>query len=211
MPLDLVPPSRKETSQGSYKIELSEKQSAHHIDWMEVNLMTALSARHVTFPDLDIVKLLMALFVVEIHTRPLYDFDSTIANRIIEGVDCLAVPFFFIASSFLCFRGYRIGSSSDDTDRLLARIKKTQEKQLSLYVIWSVLLLPLALWGLHIREAGLLESIARLIRGFVFVGQNDFTWPLWYLLASVIAFGLVFFMLRGGCVRNQYCSYQASC
>lgn len=59
----------------------------------------------ISFPNLDITKLLMALLVVEIHTRPFMDFDSQLINRIATGIDCVAVPFFFIASGYLCSRG----------------------------------------------------------------------------------------------------------
>ena len=42
---------------------------------------------------------------LEIHTRPFMDFDSQLINRIATGIDCVAVPFFFIASGYLCSRG----------------------------------------------------------------------------------------------------------
>ena len=45
----------------------------------------------VNYPDLDLMKLLMAFFVVEIHTRPLRDLPA--AEFIVEGVEVLAVPF----------------------------------------------------------------------------------------------------------------------
>ena len=66
----------------------------------------AASAR-VNYPDLDVAKLLMVFLVVEIHTRPLEAF--AIPEKIIEGIDVIAVPFFFIASAFLCFRGLSEG------------------------------------------------------------------------------------------------------
>lgn len=57
----------------------------------------------VNYPDLDILKLIMSFLVVEIHTRPLMDY--IFAEKIIEGIDVVAVPFFFLASGLLCFRG----------------------------------------------------------------------------------------------------------
>ena len=50
----------------------------------------------VNYPHLALMKLVMAFFVVEIHTRPLRDVPA--AEFIVEGIEVLAVPFFFIAS-----------------------------------------------------------------------------------------------------------------
>ena len=57
----------------------------------------------VNYPDLDIMKLVMALFVVEIHTHPFNSFPQI--AYVADGIVRLAVPFFFVASAFLCFRG----------------------------------------------------------------------------------------------------------
>lgn len=62
----------------------------------------------VNYPNLDLMKFFMALFVVEIHTRPLKGF--YFAETVIEGIDVLAVPFFFLASGFLCFRDLNYAS-----------------------------------------------------------------------------------------------------
>lgn len=56
----------------------------------------------VNYPNLDLMKFFLALLVVEIHTRPLKCF--YFAETVIEGIDVLAVPLFFLASGFLCFR-----------------------------------------------------------------------------------------------------------
>lgn len=60
-------------------------------------------AGRVNYLDLDIMKLVMAFLVDEIHTRPLKGLP--LAETLIEGFDVVAVPFFFMASAFLCFRG----------------------------------------------------------------------------------------------------------
>lgn len=156
-----------------------------------------------SFPDLDIAKLIMAFLVVEIHTKPFNDLGSETIARIVSGIDCVAVPFFFIASGFLCFRGLSIKDFDTRSSAAAVRVRKNIRKQLSLYAIWTVVLLPLALFGAHLREWGAAETILRLVRGVVFVGENDFTWPLWYLLASVVAFLLVYILLRGGGVSQS--------
>lgn len=55
----------------------------------------------VNYPNLDLMKFFLALLVVEIHTRPLKCF--YFAETVIEGIDVLAVPLFFLAYGFLCF------------------------------------------------------------------------------------------------------------
>lgn len=55
----------------------------------------------VNYPNLDLMKFFMALFVVEIHTRPLKGF--YFAETVIEGIDVLAVPFFFSRPVFFVF------------------------------------------------------------------------------------------------------------
>lgn len=62
----------------------------------------------VNYPNLDLMKFFLALLVVEIHTRPLKCFYS--AETLIEGIDVLAVPLFFLASGFLCFRDLNYAS-----------------------------------------------------------------------------------------------------
>lgn len=155
-------------------------------------------SNHASFPDLDLGKLCMAFLVVEIHTLPLNDVGSDLIARIIAGIDSVAVPFFFVTSSFFCFRNLVPSDFKDRFSSAAVRARKTIRKQLTLYVAWTILLLPLALFGAHLRAWSVSETALRIIRGVVFVGENDFTWPLWYLLASVVAFSLVYILLRGG-------------
>lgn len=151
-----------------------------------------------SFPDLDIAKLIMAFMVVEIHTMPFDDVGSGIITQIIGGVDCVAVPFFFIASGFLCFRALASQDFRSETSNASVRVRETIRKQLALYATWAILLLPLALLGAHLREWDTVETALHIVRGVLLVGENDFTWPLWYLLASVVAFSLVYLLLREG-------------
>lgn len=151
-----------------------------------------------SFPNLDIAKLIMAFLVVEIHTRPFDDIDSGLIAQIVSGIDCVAVPFFFIASGFLCFRGLALSDFRDGGSPASARVRGTMRKQLTLYATWTALLLPLALLGAHLRGWGAAATVLHIARGALLVGENDFTWPLWYLLASVVAFALVYVLLRGG-------------
>ena len=165
-------------------------------------VMTSLENKSkINYPDLDVAKLLMAFLVVEIHTRPL--MGSPLAERIIEGIDVVAVPFFFMASAFLCFRGLNEASFAEKELPGAARVRKTIDKLLRLYLTWTALFLPVTVFGSIIHGDSLVHALAVFVRGTLFIGENYYAWPLWYLLASVVGFTLVYICLRGG-VRSKH-------
>lgn len=150
----------------------------------------------VNYPDLDIMKLAMAALVVEIHTRPFVGLP--LVERLIEGIDVVAVPFFFIASAFLCFRGLDDSLFADALLPGSVRVRQTTVKLLRLYLIWSVLFLPVTVFGGVIHNDDFVHFILFFVRGILLVGENYYSWPLWYLLASGIGFVLVYICLRRG-------------
>ena len=154
------------------------------------------AAARVNYPDLDIAKLLMACLVVEIHTRPLEAF--AVPEEIIEGIDVIAVPFFFIASAFLCFRGLSERDFADVSSCAAARVRKTALKLLELYLIWTVLYLPITIFGDLLYGKDLMHGLFAFVHRTLLVGENFCSWPLWYLLAGAVAFALVYFCLRRG-------------
>lgn len=151
--------------------------------------------------DLDVAKLLMAFLVVEIHARPLMEFP--LAEKIIEGIDVVAVPFFFMASAFLCFRGLDEASFVEKALPGAVRVRNTIGRLLKLYLIWTVLYLPVTAFGSVIHGDCLAYALAVFVRGTLFIGENYYSWPLWYLLASAVGFALVYICLRGG-VRSRH-------
>lgn len=179
-----------------------EMQSVFIIGWEAV-----VTAR-VNYPDLDLAKLLMAFLVVEIHTRPLSGIPA--AEFIVRGIDVLAVPFFFIASAFLCFRGLKGEHFATADSRGSVRVRKTTGRLLRLYLTWTVIFLPVTVFCDVLQGRGLLWSVASFIRGTLFVGHNLYSWPLWYLLASVIAFALVYLLLRGGVSSRRLLAISAA-
>ena len=169
----------------------------------------------INYPDLDLMKLAMAFFVVEIHTRPLRDV--FILETIVEGLDVLAVPFFFIASAFLCFKGLSVGDFVVSGSKGSVRVRKTMGKLLQLYITWTVVFLPVTVFGAALQGTGVLDGFVSFARGALLIGENFCSWPLWYLLASVVAFALVYLLLRGGSLQgtfwspHQRCFFRATC
>lgn len=151
----------------------------------------------VNYPNLDLMKFFMALFVVEIHTRPLKGF--YFAETVIEGIDVLAVPFFFLASGFLCFRDLNYASFGVAISAGTERVHNTIIKLLRLYLIWTLLYFPITIFGNVLLGNSFLHASLSFVRGTLFVGENYYSWPLWYLLASIVGFTLVFICVhRGG-------------
>lgn len=58
----------------------------------------------------------------------------------------VVVPFFFMASAFLCFRGLDKASFVEKALPGAARVRKATGKQLKLYLIRAVLFLPVAVF-----------------------------------------------------------------
>lgn len=150
----------------------------------------------VNYPNLDTTKLAMAFLVVEIHARPLMGFP--LFEKIIEGIDVVTVPFFFIASAFLCFHGLDECAFIDASYLGTARVRKTIGKLLRLYLTWTLLFLPLTVLGNILLDNSFSRALLMFLRGMLLVGENCYSWPLWYLLASVVGFTLVYICLRGG-------------
>lgn len=164
---------------------------------MDITVASTHKTAKVNYPNLDLMKFFLALLVVEIHTRPLKCF--YFAETLIEGIDVLAVPLFFLASGFLCFRDLNYASFGVVISAGTERVRNTIIKLLRLYLIWTLLYLPLTIFGNVLLGKNLLHGSLSFIRGTLFVGENYYSWPLWYLLASIVGFTLVFICLhRGG-------------
>lgn len=143
----------------------------------------------------------MAFVVVEIHARPFGLLDGLVGALLVT-VENVAVPFFFIASGFLCFRGL---SENDIVGRdapKAGRARRTALRLLRLYATWLLLFVPVSAFGSWLSGWGVVKSVAMWLRGALLVGETVFSWPLWYLLAAAVGFGLVYLMLGGGFLRD---------
>lgn len=161
----------------------------------------ATKSSKVIYPHLDLVKLAMALLVVEIHTRPFMDVPT--AGFIVESIDVFAVPFFFIASGFLCFRGLTAEDFASEEARGAIRVRSTLVNQLRLYLTWTLLYLPVTIFGYTLQKKAFVAALVSFIRGTVFIGENFCSWQLWYLHASVIAFAVIYLLLCCGMSPKQ--------
>lgn len=56
--------------------------------------------------------------------------------------------------------------------------------------------IPIDSLGYWLDGASLFRAVVLEFRGFFLLGEGRLSWPLWYLLASVVGFSLVYAMLR---------------
>lgn len=150
------------------------------------------------YPALDLLKLIMAVLVVAVHTNPLYGVDAPFTSRVLTVLESVTVPFFFIASSFLCFRGLRAAQFKECASAGSCRVRATISKFVWLYLAWFLAYIPIDCLGYWLDGVSLIKAMVLEARGFFMLGEGRLSWPLWYLLASVVGFILVYAMLRKG-------------
>lgn len=148
------------------------------------------------YNSIDMVKLIMAIFVIAIHTL---DGPHLTNNEMIQKcyssiVGC-AVPFFFLSSGFLL--GKRMSYPYPCIDNSLL-IKSQINKLIKLYLKLSLVYLPLALYEYIVNKETIIKSVLYYIRGLVFVGEHYNSWPLWFLLSEIYALALFLLFLDRG-------------
>lgn len=145
------------------------------------------------YNSIDLFKFIMAFAVIAMHTLPFVNCKN---DNFLNGYDILvklAVPFFFLASGYLLSvkMGYPCGSKKD-----LIRLKKQLFKIIKMYLIWTLIYLPLAIYHFISNGTSLKWSVWLYIRGFVFIGEQYNSWPLWYLLSTIYALIVIGIALR---------------
>lgn len=141
---------------------------------------------------LDVMKFVMAIVVVAIHTRPEMSFSSLFVIRLFESVYSIAVPFFFMASGFLLFRKISLPLNEDGEQRIKSYLKR----MCRLYLVWTIIYLPLTIYGFYIDGLSLVKAGSVFLRNVLLVGENYMSWPLWYLLALIVSVGIIYGLLK---------------
>lgn len=144
-----------------------------------------LKEHRMQYKGIDIVKFIMALFVVILHTHPLYAVNRTADFLTADVIARVAVPFFFAATGFLLetqISGHRAG--------VRETIVRYVWKVLKLYCIWTVIYMPVILYNKFIVNGETVAyGIFTLIRDFIFAGSYG---QLWYLPAAAVGLVVVF-------------------
>ena len=163
-------------------------------------MTTILSQKFVHYDNIDVAKVIFAIFVVAIHAlSPFTAALSTEAQRVITALLSMAVPFFFVASGFL------LGNKLNSTDReeQLVYLRKWLYRIGRLYLLWTLIYFPYAIYGFSIEKLGFIKSIAVYTRNIILVGENYWSWLLWYLLGMLVS-GCIIWLLNRLNIKRTY-------
>jgi peptidoglycan/LPS O-acetylase OafA/YrhL len=126
--------------------------------------------------NLDILKIVLAFLVVALHIFPVAKMEGIaglISYEIASGITRIAVPTFFLIS------GYFLRNKLEDK----AYLWKYAKRILLLYVVWQLIYLPDLIRFYNLKRFSSFDAVLKLVYGY---------WHLWYLLASVLAVGLLY-------------------
>ncbi len=142
-----------------------------------------LSMAEKNYNGIDIMKLCMAIVVIAIHTQPESLLVEGVGREVVELIYDIAVPCFFTASGFLLFR--KIQYPLEPEGR--ARLRRYLRKICRMYVLWTLFYLPFTIWGFAQEGMAPLKAFVVFLRNVLLVGENLYSWPLWYLLALIVS------------------------
>ncbi len=135
-----------------------------------------------SYNSVDILKLILAVFVMMIHSA----LDKTVISPLLR----IAVPLFFIISSYFFFAKEEKLDNAKDKYSALRRMAK---RNLALYLIWAIVQLPVSLYVNDylpiIFNGGIFYALRDVIFGNGFTGS-------WYIPALVIGIIAVFFLSK---------------
>ena len=136
------------------------------------------------YNSIDLGKFIMSIVVVAIHTHPLENSNAPLLDKIYEIIVNCAVPFFFISTGFLLQN--KMSQLKTEKERICI-LKQHTLKLVKLYLLWSFIYLPLAVYEYVRSGRSMLSCIISYVKWFFLVGEHYNSWILWYLLSSIYA------------------------
>jgi len=145
----------------------------------------------------DLFRVLCALMVIYIHTRPLRYIDIKLDYILSNVVSRIAVPFFLVAAGYFLNSKFKNGFKS---------VWKYVKHILILYCVWSAVYFPYVIKG-HVQEYGLVGGMLSYLRYFLFIGGHYHLWYLSSLAVGVLVMYLVykFFKYKGLIIMGFLC------
>lgn len=136
-------------------------------------------------PGLDVLKFSMAFLVVAIHAEAVNAYENLYA--VIHPLTDIAVPLFFVISSFLVFSKIRISNNSHE-------ILQHFLKRLSiLYIFWMLIQFPLVIYTRNYLNYDIIILPYYIIRDIIFCSTFHGSW---FLSALVVGVYIVFFLSK---------------
>lgn len=138
---------------------------------------------------LDLLKFICAFLVIGIHTRPFLAV-SDVADKLFNyDISNYAVPFFYACTGYFLI-------VKQQNEHMHKKIRFRVKKVLKLYMVWSIIYLPLTFYGWLIEGNKEPAYLLRCLRNFIFVGENFYSWTLWYLNGLIFALILIDLLLK---------------
>ena len=145
-----------------------------------------LEIKRKVIPGLDILKFIMALLIVAIHSEAVNDFP--IVYEVTNPVIMSAVPMFFVISAFLLFRKIRQSQLSGQQERGI--LLHFTWRLFLLYSFWMVVQFPLVIHTRHYLSMSFIEFIYNFLLDIAF--RSTFH-GAWFFSALVVGTWLIYF------------------
>lgn len=137
------------------------------------------------FQLLDIVRLIAAFMVIGIHTRPFLSIGQAADVNFNYNVANYAVPFFYACTGFFLIY-------STPKQCLQSAMRRKIYKTIRIYLLWTAIYLPLTIYGWSIRGRSLFYNVLDFMRNLIIVGENFYSWTLWYLNGLAVALLIIY-------------------
>ena len=131
--------------------------------------------------SIDLLKFVLSLCVIAIHVPPIRG-----GYEVLRLICRLAVPLFFIISSFLLFAKLDGITEKEEKHHILKTFVK---RLLILYLSWTFILLPFTIIMKRWYEHGLFQTIITVIKQII-IGSGFIA--SWYLMALIIGTILIY-------------------
>lgn len=143
------------------------------------------------YKSIDIIKFLMALFVVTIHCYVINNIHLDWTKRICTSIIYSAVPFFYVISSYLLSRHiqYDINQGIINHTIFKSKVHKYWYHIAKMYILWFSIYHLKDIINLFINP---LESLTNIINDFFFWGSGH----LWYLWGLLLILPIIYYFLQ---------------
>ena len=130
----------------------------------------------------DVLKFFLSLIVVTIHVN--------LTSQILLPWSRIAVPLFFVISSYFLFSKINLTEKYDEQKLIL---KKYIFRNLKLYAFWFIALLPITLYYRKWFDAEIFVGFFKFVKAVLF--QSTFR-ASWYIMATIIGTIIVFYLSK---------------
>ena len=155
---------------------------------------------------LDVMKFIMALFIVDSHVKGYLITSPIVQNYVIHPIESLAVPTFFVISSFLFFRKARYAEYQ------MNLVWHFMKRLCILYLFWCVVWSPIIYLQKEYFHPITVWVPLYIIRDFFFGSMFDASWFLGALLVGVpVVCGLSRLLKKDVLVHQSLYSFFLSC